>query len=120
MDINSNPLELPLGNFCQLDKEAEYLSREALHKIRSEGPTKKLVGLIIDGDPFVGGCASPWKVKSDNQICGKVSSAAYSPRLKINMAMATINNSHNEIDTEVKVETPWGTRSAKVTSIPFN
>jgi hypothetical protein len=36
------------------------------------------------------------------------------------MAMATINNSHNEIDTEVKVETPWGTRSAKVTSIPFN
>ena len=120
MDINSNPLELPLGNFCQLDKEAEYLSREALHKIRSEGPTKKLVGLIVDGDPFVGGCASPWQVMSDNQICGKVSSAAYSPRLKINMAMATINNSHNEIDLEVMVETPWGTRSAKVTSIPFN
>jgi len=120
MDINSNPLELPLGNFCQLDKEAEFLSREALHKIRSEGPTKKLVGLIVDGDPFVGGCASPWKVMSDNQVCGKVSSAAYSPRLKINMAMATINNSHNEIDSEVMVETPWGTRSAKVTSIPFN
>ena len=32
----------------------------------------------------------------------------------------TINNSYNEIDSEVIVETPWGTRSAKVTSIPFN
>jgi aminomethyltransferase len=57
---------------------------------------------------------------SDNQICGKVSSAAYSPRLKINMAMATIDSAHNAIDSEVTVETPWGLRSAKVTSIPFN
>ena len=96
------------------------MSREALHKIRSEGPTKKLSGLIVHGDPFVGGCASPWKVMSDNQMRGNASSAAYSPRLKINMAMATINNSQNEIDSEVMVETPWGTRSAKVTSIPFN
>jgi aminomethyltransferase len=120
MDINSNPLELPLGNFCQLDKEAEYLSRKALHKIRTEGVTKKLVGLVVDGDPFISGCASPWKVMSNNKICGKVSSAAYSPRLKINMAMATIDNGFNEIDTEVKVETPWGIRSSKVTSIPFN
>ena len=120
MDINSNPLELPLGNFCQLDKEAEYLSREALQKIRSEGVTQKLVGLVVDGDPFIGGCASPWKVISNNQTCGKVTSAAYSPRLKINMAMATIDNGNNEIDLEVTVETPWGLRSAKVTSIPFN
>ena len=120
MGIKSNPLELPLGNFCQLDKEAEYLSRKALHKIRSEGPSKKLVGLIVDGAPFIGGCASPWKVMSDNQICGKVSSAAFSPRLKINMAMATIDNGNNGIGSEVKVETPWGARSAKVTSIPFN
>jgi aminomethyltransferase len=53
-------------------------------------------------------------------MCGKVSSAAYSPRLKINMAMATIDSGHNAIDSEVTVETPWGLRSAKVTSIPFN
>ena len=57
---------------------------------------------------------------SGNKMCGKVSSAAYSPRLKINMAMATIDNGHNEIDSVVVVETPWGRRSAKVTSIPFN
>ena len=87
MDINSNPLELPLDNFCQLDKEAEYLSRDALHKIRIEGATKKLVGLVVGGDAFIGGCASPWDVKHSNEFCGKVTSAAYSPRLKINMAM---------------------------------
>jgi aminomethyltransferase len=120
MDINSNPLELPLDSFCQLDKEAEYLSRNALHKIRSEGITKKLVGLIIEGDAFIGGCASPWQVKSGKKICGKVTSAAYSPRLKINMAMATIDSGFNDIDSEVEIETPWGIRLGKVSSIPFN
>lgn len=120
MDINSNPLELPLSNFCQLDKEADYLSRNALHKIRSEGVTKKLVGLVIDGDAFIGGCSSPWQVKSGNKICGKVTSAAYSPRLKINMAMATLDKGFNEIDSEVEVETPWGKRLGKVSPIPFN
>ena len=62
MDLNTNALELPLDKFCQLDKSAEYLSRNALHKIRSEGVTRKVVGLIIEGEAFVGGCASPWKV----------------------------------------------------------
>jgi len=120
MDINSNPLELPLGNFCQLDKDAEYLSRKALHKIREKGPTKKLVGLIVEGDSFIGGCVSPWIVRVNDEICGKVSSAAFSPRLKINMAMATIENGFNDEGCEVTVETPWGIRLAKVTSIPFN
>jgi hypothetical protein len=36
------------------------------------------------------------------------------------MAMATIDNGNNGIGSEVKVETPWGARSANVTSIPFN
>ena len=92
----------------------------SIHVLPDVGVSKKLVGLIVDGDPFIGGCASPWRVMSNNQICGKVSSAAYSPRLKINMAMATIDNGNNEINSEVIVETPWGLRSAKVTSIPFN
>ena len=82
MDVNTNALELPLEKFCQLDKSAEYLSRDALHKIRSEGVTRKVVGLIIEGEAFDGGCTSPWKVSSNNKICGKVTSAAYSPRLK--------------------------------------
>jgi aminomethyltransferase len=120
MDVKTNALELPLEKFCQLDKEAEYLSRNALHKIRSEGVTRRVVGLIVKGEAFVGGCASPWEVKNNNKACGKVTSAAYSPRLKINMAIATIANGFNEKGSEVEVETPWGPRLGKVTSIPFN
>ena len=120
MDLNTNALELPLEKFCQLDKSAEYLSRDALHKIRSEGVSRKVVGLIIEGDAFVGGCASPWKISTDKKICGKVTSAAYSPRLKQNIAIATIDKSSNAIGSKVEVDTPWGLRLATVTDILFN
>ena len=120
MDVNTNALELPLEKFCQLDKSAEYLSRNALHKIRSKGVTRKVVGLIIDGEAFVGGCTSPWEVKNNNKICGKVTSAAYSPRLKKNIAIATIDKGFNAIGSKVDVDTPWGSRLATVTNIPFN
>ena len=120
MDLNTNALELPLGKFCQLDKDAEYLSRDALHKIRSEGVTRKVVGLIVEGDAFVGGCASPWKISSSNKICGKVTSAAHSPRLNENIAIATIDKGFNAIGSKLDVDTPWGLRLATVTSLPFN
>ena len=96
------------------------MSRDALHKIRSEGITRKVVGLIIEGEAFVGGCASPWEVKNNKKVCGKVTSAAYSPRLKKNIAIATIDKGFNDIDSKVDVDTPWGSRLATVTNIPFN
>jgi len=119
MDLNTNALELPLEKFCQLDKDAEYLSRDALYKTRSEGVSRKIVGLFVDGEAFEGGCASPWKVSNNNKRCGKVTSAAYSPRLKKNIAIATIDRGFNTLDSEVEVDTPWGLRLATVTTIPF-
>ena len=120
MDLNTNALELPLEKFCQLDKSAEYLSRDALHKIRSEGVTRKVVGLIVEGEAFDGGCASPWEITNNDKVCGKVTSAAYSPRLKKNIAIATIDKGFNTIGSKVDVDTPWGSRLATVTNIPFN
>jgi aminomethyltransferase len=79
-----------------------------------------VVGLIIDGKAFDGGCASTWKVSSNNKICGKVTSAAYSPRLKKNISIATIDKGFNAIGSTVNVDSPWGLRLATVTNIPFN
>jgi aminomethyltransferase len=79
-----------------------------------------VVGLIIEGEAFVGGCASPWKVKINNKTSGKVTSAAYSPRLKKNIAIATIDSGFNAVGSEVEVDTPWGSRLATVTNLPFN
>ncbi len=120
MKLENNPLELPLRKFCQLDKKAEYLSREALKQIDKEGVKNKVVGLKLDGEPFAGGCESPWPIYSNNEQCGKLTSAAYSPRLKNNIAFATVATEFSIIGCQLDVETPWGLRKAKVCPIPFN
>jgi len=119
MDLSNNPLELPLTKFCNIDKSAEYLSREALKRINSSGVKNKIVGLIIEGEPLNGGCENPWNVFVNDKLCGKVTSFAYSPRLKSNIAFATIKSSLGDIGTVIQVESPWGLKSATVTKIPF-
>ena len=119
MRLENNPLELPLGKFCQLDKSAEYLSREALQRINSEGVKNKVVGLVLGGDALIGGCESSWQIFSDNKWCGKLTSVAHSPRLNSNIAFATVSSQLSEIGTKLTVATPWGSRNATVSSIPF-
>ena len=119
MGLTNNPLELPLTKFCNIDKSADYLSRKALKRIESSGIKNKVVGLIIDGKPFSGGCESTWNAFTDDTLCGKVTSAAYSPRIKSNIAFATLKSSLGDLGTVIQVETPWGYRSATVTNIPF-
>ena len=52
MTIESNPFESGLERYMDLDKEAEYMSREALQKIAKSGPEKRLVNLMIEGAPL--------------------------------------------------------------------
>ena len=119
MNLENNPLELPLGKFCQLDNIAEYISREALQRVSSEGVKNKVVGLVLDGDAIIGGCENPWQVFSDKKMCGKLTSVAHSPRLNSNIAFATVDSQLSEAGTKFTVETPYGSRNATVSDVPF-
>ena len=44
MTIDHNALEASLDRFLDLDKEAEYMSRDALTKVAAEGPEKRNQG----------------------------------------------------------------------------
>ncbi len=120
MNIENNPLELPLNNFIQIDKGADYICREALQRISSQGVKNKIVGLVIDGEQLPGACENNWNIFSSDKLSGKVTSTAYSPRLKQNIAFATVDSHLGGLGTKLDVETPWGRRSAKVSKIPFN
>ena len=53
MDITDNPYEVKgLERLVELDNENEVVSRAALEGIRSEGVSRKLVGVTIDGPPL--------------------------------------------------------------------
>ena len=56
MTLKENPYDINLGKFVNLDKQADFLSKEALTNIKLKGITRKMVGVEIMGktsDEFV-------------------------------------------------------------------
>lgn len=102
-DINANPYELGLDRLVNLDIAADFIGKAALRKIRDQGPGRKQVGLIIDGEPLKGPNTSFWAIKKDGAIIGKVTSAVYSPRLQQNIALAMVAKEHANLGAEVQV-----------------
>ncbi|MEM8859797.1 MAG: glycine cleavage T C-terminal barrel domain-containing protein, partial [Chloroflexota bacterium] len=118
MTRENNPFEIGLGQYCDLDQEADFFGKEALKRIKAEGVKQMLTGLVIDGETLPGN-SSKWAVRDGDTPVGYVSSATWSPRLEQNIAFAMLPMTHQEIGTRVTVHTPNGERGAAVHQIPF-
>ena len=118
MTLENNPFEIGLDKYCDVDQAFDFIGKAALRRIRDEGVTQKLVGLVIHGDKMTGN-SNHWPVQKAGQPTGHVTSAIYSPRLKQNIALAMLPIEHTEVGTEVEVLTEWGKRAATVNEIPF-
>ena len=118
-DINTNPFELGLDRLVTLDKEINFVGKEALKKIKKTGIKRKQVGLILDCEPLKGPNTTFWKISKDNKLVGKVTSAVYSPRLKKNIALAMISIDLIEIGTVLDIESPYSKIKGTVVNKPF-
>ena len=93
--LEHDPFEAGLEAYCDLDKPAEYLARAALAVRRGRQPVRRLERVVI-----AGGRVEP---NSDylpldvaGRSAGHVTSAAYSPRLERNVALAMIATERGE------------------------
>ena len=119
MDINTNPFELGLDRLIDLDKEFDFIGKEALIKIHNNGVERRQVGLTIEDEPLNGPNTRFWNVMDDNQVIGRVTSAVYSPRIKENIALAMLKIEYTSIGTEVKIDLGAKKVVACVTEKPF-
>jgi len=119
MDINTNPFELGLDRLIDLDKEFDFIGKEALIKIHNNGVERRQVGLTIEDEPLNGPNTRFWNVMDDNQVIGRVTSAVYSPRIKENIALAMLKIEYTSIGTEVKIDLGAKKVVAYVTEKPF-
>ena len=72
MDIHTNPFELDLDRFVDLDMEAEFIGKAALRRIKTEGVNRKLVGLEISGQPLAGPNTRFWPLYAGDDPVGMV------------------------------------------------
>ena len=115
---NDTALEAGFASYITLDAPIDAIGLEALRRQANAGVTRKITGLMIDGDA-VPLPRDPWPVFAAAASAGVVTSAVWSPRLETNVAIGMIGAQHWEIGTSLVVETTAGTRTARVVEMPF-
>tara|TARA_E500000331_G_scaffold334142_1_gene359032 strand:- start:6761 stop:7909 length:1149 start_codon:yes stop_codon:yes gene_type:complete len=98
---DSSPYEVGLGRFVDLDRDDNFIGREALAHIAEKGPTRRLVGIIFNGNP-VGFNEHPWTARVDGYIAGTVRSVCHSPRRQSNIGLALLETPCSEIGTKLE------------------
>ncbi len=118
-DIHTNPFELGLDRLVNLDSDINFIGKEALKKIKTNGVKRLQVGLEIKCEKLAGPNTTFWPLKTDNKIIGKVTSAVYSPRLKKNIGLAMVNIEYSKIDQEIEVSIDSENFKCKIIEKPF-
>jgi dimethylsulfoniopropionate demethylase len=118
MDINDNPLECGFDKYVSLDSEIDFLGKEELKKIRSEGIKKKLRGIKINAKE-ISVTRSLKIMDENNNIIGELRSACYSPHFKQVIGIAMINKPYWEDKQTVKIDINDQTFEGKVCDLPF-
>ena len=119
MDINTNPFELGLDKFIDLDKDIDFIGKAALIKIQNEGIKRIQVGLEIIGEPLSGPNTRFWEIIRNNKKIGKITSAVFSPRLKKNIGLGIIDIKYYKIGNEFEVNSGKRLLNCKVVEKPF-
>ena len=118
MDINDNPFECGFDKYVNLDTDVDFLGKDKLKKIKSDGISRKLVGLIIDAKEISLTKSLEIKDENNNSV-GELRSACFSPHFKTVIGIAMINKPFWSPSQIVKIEINGKICSGKVCDLPF-
>jgi aminomethyltransferase len=110
------PLEAGIGFAVKLNKEEDFIGKEALAKQKEEGVPRKLAGIemLERGIPRNG-----YAVYSHDEEIGFVTSGTQSPTLQKNIGLALIKSEYSDIGTELEIAVRKKRLKAKVIETPF-
>ena len=117
LDLDTTPFDAGLGRVVKLGKPGDFVGRAALERVAREGPTKRLVGLVVEGRGIArhgypgAGPASA--------ATASVTSGTQSPTLGVPIAMAYVAPDDAEPGTVVEVEIRDARVPARVVGLPF-
>jgi aminomethyltransferase len=116
LDRETNPFDAGLGRVVKLDKPGDFIGRAALEKVATDGPAKRLVGLVMQGR---GIARHGYPVHAGDRRTGVVTSGTQSPTLAKAIAMAYVAPADAETGTILDVEIRDQRVAAEVVDLPF-
>ena len=118
MDMYDNPFECGFDKYVNLDSDVNFLGKDKLKKIQSEGIKRKLVGLIIDTNEI--SLTKSLEVKDDkDNIIGELRSACFSPHFNKVIGIAMIHKPFWSLSQSVKIKINSKICDGKVCDLPF-
>ena len=91
-----------LERFVRLDKETDFIGKEALRAESERGPDRRFVSLIVDADD----CDAPYMstIWHGNDVVGETTSGAWGYRVNGSVALGMLRADLAEANTKVEVE----------------
>ena len=118
IDNNDNPLECGFDKFVNLENDINFLGKEKLKKIKSEGIQKKLMGIKIDGKQ-ISLTSSKNIYDKNNNLIGELRSVTYSPHFKQIIGIVMIKQPYYEYAEDVYVELDDAKFNGRICDLPF-
>ena len=118
IDNGDNPYECGFDKYINIDSEVNFLGKEKLKKIKSEGIKKKLMGVMLDIDK-ISITGSLELSDQNNNIIGELRSACYSPHFKKVIGIAMMKKPYWNGDQDVKAMINGEICVGKVCDLPF-
>jgi dimethylglycine dehydrogenase len=111
------PLMASLGRFVRLDKQADFIGREALRRDAAAGPKERFVPLLVEaGDADAAAVSIVYR---GEERVGLVTSGGYGYRLNRSIALAYVRADLTEPGSELEVEILGERRPALVGREPL-
>ena len=111
------PTEAGLGRFVALDKEADFIGREAAREAEAAGPERILTTFAVEADDADVIADEPiWR---DNEVIGWVTSGGYAHYTKTSVAMGYVKARAHDADAAYEIEIIGERRAARVLREPL-
>jgi len=117
-DDTTNPFEVRLGKYVNLDVSEDVVGIRALRNLHAAGIKRHQLGVVLEGD-----VAEPmgfqWEpIEVNNQRLGSMTICVFSPRLKKNIGYALVDSAV-EPGTAVVVQRESGPVNGVLQTLPF-
>ncbi len=117
-DHTTNPYEVRLGNFVDLDVPDDTIGIQALRKIHAEGPKRHQLGVRLTGDTAVPPSYDWFDIYANGERIGDLTNCTWSYRLEQNIGYALVTVDAL-VGTEVSVECHGEKRTGVLQELPF-
>ena len=114
-DWQHTPYDVGLGWMVNFKKVVDFTGRRKLEALSKTPAERKLVGLILEGDPPAAGAP----LVADGSAVGEITSAVRSPSLEQTIALGWVPAALGETGSELTVETDGSRFRATVAETPF-